>query len=122
MLVTRMYSAGSTGSPMWNWVGGIAELLAAGNDAEEVIVQVSVVPADGAVVPLLLVAVVDGLLADIVTGVVIGYAAQLMVAMMLGPPQAIANVPATVVYPVPPNQMPAIRAAGLCAAAYRYAP
>jgi len=58
------------------------------------------VPADGAVVPLLLVAVVDGLLADIVTGVVIGYAAQLMVAMMLGPPQAIANVPATVVYPV----------------------
>lgn len=34
-----------------------------------------------------------------------GYTAQVMVAIS-PPDQVIANVPATVVYPVPPNQMP----------------
>lgn len=44
-------------------------------------------------------------------------AAQAMVAMTFGPPQVTANVPATVVKPTPPNQMPAIIAAGDWAAA-----
>jgi hypothetical protein len=38
-------------SATWNWVGGVAELLAAGNPDEDATVHVSLLPDAGAVVP-----------------------------------------------------------------------